>query len=159
MQGAAFEAVFGMSKEKYTSLPPFRKPKVKAAAEARYKEKAAAQNQAAEDKAAAAAAAEEANFKKEAEKRKTVGDVIAKKGNEALLGASPAFLKPYSLILGPLKREGTGGFKGRYCAVFPSVRFPSIPASERFFFVFDAGNTVLSQRVELLTKSCRFASV
>eukprot|EP01052_Picozoa_sp_SAG31_P026292 SAG31_NODE_2371_length_5851_cov_4.577886_5_plen_171_part_00 len=127
-----------MTKEKYEGLPPYRKPKVKAAAEQRYRELATAENEAAHGRAATEKAAEEANFKQEAEKRNKVGNFIAQKGNQALLEASLAFLKPYSLILGPLQKEDGGKFKQQYCAVFPSVRFPSIPASERFFFVFDS---------------------
>ena len=41
--------------------------------------------------------------------------------------------------IGSLKLEGEAGKFGadRHCMVFPSVRFPSIPPSERFFFVFE----------------------
>jgi hypothetical protein len=150
LEGTAFEEIFGMPKEKYEALPPFRKPKIKAAAQAKHKEMAGAKNAV----ALAAAAAEQAKLDeaaaKEAEKRIVVGDYIAKNGNSCLLSASPSFLKAYSVHAGPLKQEGFGSSSGgsgggftkgatsQYCMLFPSVVFPSIPPAEKFFFIFES---------------------
>ena len=41
----------------------------------------------------------------------------------------------YSLQFGVLKSE-QAKFQPKLCAVFPSVRFPSIAPQERFFFIF-----------------------
>ena len=136
LEGEAFSELFGMTKEAYMAAPPFRRGQLKKKAEAKHKEKAAAANTDIEAAAAAKAAEAEKQAKAEAQKRMQVGEYIAKNGNSALLGANKSFLEKYCLEMGPMKIETKSGWESKFCAVFPSVRFPSIPANERFFFVF-----------------------
>ena len=136
LEGAAFEELFGLSKEKYEDLPPFRRNQKKAAAQAKYKAQAQEKNASAQAAAASKQAELDAKAAAEAEKRTKVGDYIAQKGTAALLGASPLFLKDYAVHSGSMRWETPTGFNAKHCVVFPNVVFPSIPPAERFFFIF-----------------------
>ena len=125
----------GFLQEKFSSLPPFRKPKYRKVAEAKHKEQAEvtdpapcpsclmlglqrrkiyfifyrsllctqAANSAAEAEASAKQAEIATKHEKEAARRKTVGDYIAKNGNEALLKATSLMTTlPFCFLMQPV---------------------------------------------------------